>query len=108
MTDAETAEWIVHYGHRVVLGQKDDEYGDQPDRHHVYPLGEGGPNVAANRVTCTPNFHRACHELLGEYRRFGRKPPWEIRRTFPGARLGVPGVREIAALGWARMQRRAL
>ena len=107
VTPAATAAWIV--AHRGVrLGQADAAYGGVPDKHHVWPTGEGGPDIAANRVVCDPDFHRACHVYLDLLRHFAGKVPWSVRRRFSGSRRGVPGVREIAELGYDRMTRRAM
>lgn len=102
------AEWIYLDNAKTVLGQKDDRYGDVPDVHHVWPSGQGGPNLRANRVKATPNAHRAVHTYLALLDHFGGNVPWSIARHFAGARKGIPGIREIARLGADRISRQAL
>ncbi len=34
------------------------------DLHHVWPLGEGGPETPENTVRICPTGHRNVHELL--------------------------------------------
>jgi hypothetical protein len=63
--------------------------------HHVHPLGRGGPDVPANRVTVCANAHGSIHALLDLLLKSGGLVPWTIRR-----RYGV-GVRRYAAAGLA-------
>ena len=42
--------------------------------HHVLPLGAGGQDVAANRVTICSNGHDAAHAVMWELAN-GRTPP---------------------------------
>jgi hypothetical protein len=65
--------------------------------HHVFPLGDGGPNVAANKVPICSNAHSSAHDLLDKMRK--GPVPWPVRR-----RYGVR-VRHIAATGWEAIQR---
>lgn len=74
----------------------------QIDHHHVWPIAEGGPNVAANRVDACPSCHTSIHALLREYDRLRYTPPWLTRRKYPR------GVQRLAALGWDRIGRQAL
>jgi hypothetical protein len=34
--------------------------------HHVWPLGEGGPNIAANKISICSNAHSSAHDLLAK------------------------------------------
>lgn len=70
--------------------------------HHVWPLGDGGPNIAANRVVACATGHNNIHALVDAYRRAGGDPGWETRRRY--ARLE----RHYAAVGWDRIQRKAM
>jgi hypothetical protein len=65
------------------------------ERHHVHPIGLGGPDVAANIVSVCANGHYAIHEYIRrliasglgndpDKKHFGRK------------------VRELAVTGWVR------
>lgn len=103
----QTADWIVA-NPEYRLGQRDAAFGGRSDSHHVWPQGENGPNVAANRIRCDPDFHRACHVYLDLLRHFAGKVPWWVAVHFAGARKGVPGIREIALLGFDRLTRQAM
>lgn len=74
----------------------------QIDHHHVWPLEFGGPSVAANIIDACPSCHTSIHSLLHEYEKAGGKPTTTVRRRYPF------GVRRVAALGWSRIQRKAL
>lgn len=65
--------------------------------HHVWPKGDGGPDVPTNKVTICENAHGAIHSLLDHMRK--GPVPWIIRRRY-GRK-----VRAFAQLGYDRMQR---
>jgi HNH endonuclease len=50
--------------------------------HHVWPLGEGGPNTPGNLVPLCPTSHEDVHVLLDLYREARKVPPWTERRRF--------------------------
>lgn len=60
-------------------------------RHHVWPLGWGGPDSGGNRVQCCDTCHYAVHAVLDAWRRAGRGP------------LGHAQTRDLLGLpdGWA-------
>lgn len=64
--------------------------------HHIWPLGDGGPNVTANKVPLCANAHGAIHYLIDRARREGswEKVPWDFKRQF-----GVQ-VRRYAEMGY--------
>lgn len=63
--------------------------------HHVWPLGNSGPNIAANKVTICSNAHSATHDLLAKMLKAGTADiPWKVRRRY-GHR-----VRRIALAGY--------
>jgi hypothetical protein len=66
------------------------------DVHHIWPQGEGGPDVAANRVNVCPTGHRNIHEALNALKK-GKTPPKVARKELA-----------LAQLGWDRIQRQAL
>jgi hypothetical protein len=66
--------------------------------HHVWPLGEGGPNVASNKVTVCANGHSSIHDLLAKLVKGQGKVPWSVRIHY-GWRT-----RRIAARGYAAIQ----
>lgn len=85
--------------HREMVPQED---------HHVWPLGDGGPNVAANKVRVCANAHYSIHAYLDLLREFApgaaedsTAVPYVLRRQF-GARargLALDGWRQIVSAG---------
>lgn len=67
------------------------------NRHHIYPLGEGGTDAPDNVVWLCPTSHVNVHELLREIIRYEGDPPWDIRKRFG------PYIRELAYEGYRRM-----
>jgi len=68
-------------------------------RHHVWPLGEGGPDIEANIVVVCPTGHLNIHALLNLFKLHSGEPPYTELRQF------AMGERELAALGYQRMTR---
>jgi hypothetical protein len=68
--------------------------------HHIWPLGDGGPNQAANKVTVCANAHYSIHALLDYYARCRDHqvaPQWVFTRKFS------PRIRHLADQGWAQI-----
>jgi hypothetical protein len=65
-------------------------------RHHVWPLGEGGPDVAANLRWLCPSTHANAHKLWREYEKRSTTPPWDVLRKYNKY------TRDIVALGWSQ------
>lgn len=70
--------------------------------HHVWPLGDHGPDIPANRVVLCPTGHVNTHSLLDAYRKAGGDPGWQVRRRYSVKE------REYAAVGWDRIKRQAM
>jgi hypothetical protein len=70
--------------------------------HHVWPLGNGGPDIKANRVSVCSNAHSATHDLLSRMVKSGGRVPWTVRIRY-GRR-----VRQLAATGYAAIQARTV
>lgn len=68
--------------------------------HHVWPVGDGGPNIAANRIVTCSTGHNNIHALIDEYRR--GTPGWEVLRHYAARE------RQLALLGWQRIQRQSM
>lgn len=49
------------------------------DRHHIWPLGMGGPDTPENIVTVCPNGHRDIHDYMRELIRTPSGVSWLIR-----------------------------
>lgn len=71
-------------------------------RHHVWPLGDGGPDIDTNIVVVCPTGHVNIHALLTLYRVHRGKPPYTEFRAFSY------GERRYAQLGWERISRKAM
>lgn len=55
------------------------------ERHHVWPLGMGGPDVPSNIVVLCANGHGAVHTYQGlvlKYAKTFRPVPWRVARLF--------------------------
>jgi hypothetical protein len=71
------------------------------ERHHIWPLGDGGPDVESNKVTVCANGHYSIHSLIDLMRKAGGRVPWTVRRRYGG------GVRRYAQQGYDAIQTRA-
>lgn len=79
------------------------------NEHHVWPLGMGGPDAPANRVTLCMNGHGATHAYMDLLIRWGDDPehpdnpngavPWSTAMHY-GTK-----VRHLAFLGWTKAGR---
>lgn len=64
--------------------------------HHVWPRGQGGPDVPKNRVPICGTGHSNVHTLLRLAEKAGGVDAvvWELRRPF------TPGERRLARIGY--------
>jgi 5-methylcytosine-specific restriction endonuclease McrA len=51
-------------------------------KHHVWPLGEGGPDARENLVILCPTSHSNVHRLWRLYEQYNGRPPWDILRNY--------------------------
>lgn len=65
-------------------------------RHHVWPLGEGGPDTKINLRWLCPSSHSNTHRLWRAYQAAGGTPPWPVRALYGKY------VRDLVAQGWAQ------
>lgn len=72
------------------------------EKHHVWPLGMGGPDSTANISRICRNGHGSVHALMDWLIRTQGVVPWRIERRF-GRK-----VRRMAKLGYERMLRGAM
>lgn len=71
-------------------------------KHHIWPLGMGGPDVGDNVVLLCPTVHAAVHHLIRDWVRVDGEPSWDIRKRFgPFAR----DMAEQAYLQWVEAGR---
>ena len=85
-----------HALHRPSLKRLDGRY--TVDVHHIWPVGEGGPNTAANRTHICPSGHVRVHELLSQLLAAHGELPWAVLRHYGLAE------RELARRGFAAIQ----
>lgn len=71
-------------------------------RHHVWPKGDGGPDVPDNIVTLCPTGHYNVHDLLAHYKMLMGNVPYTILKTFSVEE------RKLAKLGYDRLTRRSM
>lgn len=67
------------------------------NRHHIWPLAEGGPDTEDNIVWLCPTSHVNVHELLRAIIKYEGAVPWQIRQHFS------PYIRDLAYEGHRRM-----
>lgn len=51
-------------------------------KHHVWPLGEGGPDTRENLLILCPTTHANVHRLWRLYNTYKGRPPWEILKNY--------------------------
>ncbi len=68
-------------------------------RHHVWPLGEGGPNTNDNIIVVCATGHYNIHDLLSFYKMHMGKVPYAIVRRYSQEE------RRYAKLGYDRLTR---
>lgn len=70
--------------------------------HHIWPLGDGGPDIMDNKVAVCPTGHYNIHVLLTEFKVYMGNVPYTILRTFSFEE------RKYAELGYKRLTRGAM
>lgn len=70
--------------------------------HHIWPLGDGGPDIPDNKIVACATGHNSIHDLLNKYRQACGQPAAETLRHYSREE------RRLAALGWQRIQRQAM
>ena len=53
-----------------------------PEKHHIWPLGTGGPDTPENIIWVCPTTHTNVHLLEGDWRRAKGEPSWDLRRRY--------------------------
>lgn len=71
-------------------------------RHHIWPLGEGGPDIEDNIVVTCPTGHYNIHLLYKEYKSYQGEVPYTVLRRYS------TGERKYAELGYRRYIRKAI
>lgn len=68
--------------------------------HHVWPKGDGGPDIPENRIVVCATGHNNIHKLINEFKSYEGRVPYTVLRTYSFEE------RRYAKLGWARGVRR--
>lgn len=71
-------------------------------RHHVWPLGDGGPDIEDNIIVACATGHYNIHDLLGHYRMLMGRVPYAILRRYSFEE------RKYAELGYKRINRKVM
>lgn len=71
-------------------------------RHHVWPLGDGGPDIEDNIIVACPTGHMNIHDLLSHYKMLMGNVPYGIIRRYSHRE------RAYAQLGYDRLTRRQM
>lgn len=71
-------------------------------RHHVWPIGEGGPDVSDNIIIVCPTGHGNLHDLLNQFKMLMGRVPYTILRRY------TIEERKYAELGYDRITRKSL
>lgn len=72
------------------------------ERHHIWPLGKGGPNVADNQIVVCATGHSNIHDLLTHFLTSAGRVPYSVLKQYSLEE------RRLAKLGWERVMRKAL
>jgi hypothetical protein len=70
--------------------------------HHVWPKGDGGPDIGDNKIAVCPTGHYSIHDLLREFKIYSGTVPYSVLRRYSY------GERKYAELGYKRMTRNAM
>lgn len=71
-------------------------------RHHIWPLGEGGPDIEDNIVVVCATGHYSIHDLLSHYKMYQGNPPYTVLKRY------AFGERKYAKLGYDRITRKSM
>lgn len=71
-------------------------------RHHVWPKGDGGPDILDNIVVVCATGHYNIHDLLEHYKMLGGNVPYGVLRRY------ALGERKYAKLGYDRLTRKSM
>lgn len=51
-------------------------------KHHVWPVGEGGPDTDENLLLLCPTMHANVHKLWRLYEKYNGRPEWRILKAY--------------------------
>lgn len=70
--------------------------------HHVWPKGQGGPDIPENRIVVCATGHNSIHQLINEYKAMQGKVPYSLLKQY------TVQERAYALLGYQRITRGAM
>lgn len=70
--------------------------------HHVWPLGEGGPDIPDNKVVICPTGHMNVHDLLQHFKIMMGRVPYSVQKHY------TVEERKLAKLGFDRLSRKEM
>lgn len=71
-------------------------------RHHVWPKGDGGPDIEDNIIVACPTGHYNVHDLLAFYKIHMGNVPYSVLRRY------AMNERKFAKLGYDRLTRKSM
>jgi hypothetical protein len=71
-------------------------------RHHVWPLGEGGPDTQDNQIVVCPTGHANIHEVIRLHKLYMGRPPYSEVKRFSFKE------REYGKIGFDRITRKSM
>lgn len=71
-------------------------------RHHVWPKGDGGPDIQDNIIAVCPTGHYNVHDLLAHFKMLMGNVPYTILRNY------TLEERKYAKLGYDRILRKSM
>lgn len=71
-------------------------------RHHVWPKGDGGPDIEDNIIVVCATGHYNIHDLLSHFRMLQGNVPYSVLRRYSHDE------RRYAKLGYERIVRKAM
>lgn len=77
-----------------------------PERHHVWPLGNGGPDIMENRVWLCPTTHTNAHEILRHMGKEGLLTWGEVLAMYD--ERVTRAAYEVAVIGYLRIFHRRM
>ena len=74
------------------------------ESHHIWPLGDGGPNIKSNRLLVCSNGHGEIHGYLDLLFKYDNAVPWRIAQHFGDSAkfYAYAGYSQILAAGRGR------
>lgn len=100
------ATWVDEYRYSTaapcIVHNQHSPHSHVNEIHHVWPKGEGGPDIPENRIVVCATGHNSIHQLLNQFKAHKGDVPYAVLRTYSF------GERKYARLGYDRIARQAM